>query len=132
MLEEALYSYLSDILSVGTRIFPKRAPEGTVIPYVTYERVSAQRTYTHDPFPELPWVRVRVSFACVGQTALESISLGNEVVAALSSYSGDMDGVAIGKSDVVNETDLYDPQSKLYRRVVDVLIDHEELEVTSS
>lgn len=132
-LEEPLYTYLSDTLSVTTRVYPKRAPEGSVLPYVTFERVSAQRTYTHDPFDEtLAWVRARVSLACVSTSMLASVELAEELVAALSGYQGEMEGLNVGKCDVINELDLYDPQTKVYRRVVDVLIDYEEVLLASS
>jgi hypothetical protein len=133
-LEEALFDYLSTALAseVGTRIFPTRSPEGTQLPYVTYQRVSASRIYTHDPFPDdLAWVRARISIACVATTALGSIDVADAVISALSGYDGDMEGLSLGKVDVINEIDAYDPQTKLYRRVVDVFVDYEEVPLAS-
>lgn len=134
VLETPLFDYLTTALAaeVDDRIYPKRAPEGSVLPYITYERVSSQRSYTHDPFPdEMAWVRARVSFACVAQTMLGAIDIGEALVEALSGYHGDMEGLDVGKADVLTEFERYDEQTKLYRRIVDVLIDYQDVPVSS-
>jgi hypothetical protein len=133
-VREALYTYLTGALAaeIGDRVYAGRAPEGTTLPYITYTRVSAVRTYFHQDFADTaPWVRERMSFAVVGITPQAVEDLGDALIGVLSGYRGDMEGVLVGLSDVVNDLDQYDPQTKLYRRVLDVFIDHEEVAVAS-
>lgn len=124
VIEAPLFTYLSAELSVGDRIYPKRAPEGAVLPYVIYERVSSQRTMTHDAFGTMrAWVRARVSFTARAITMLGAIGIGEEIVAALSGYG---DHSPIGSCEVTTEIDLYDAQTKLYSRVTDVYVSYED------
>ena len=130
-LESALYDYLSadPLLSslVSDRIYPLRLKEGTVLPAIAWQRISAQRTYTHDAFVDTaPWVRARVQIACWSNTALGAIEVGEAVMAALSGYTGDMEGEYIGSSTAELELDDYEPTTRLYRRLVDFFITYEE------
>jgi hypothetical protein len=132
--EEPLYDYLTTVLAaeVGSRVYPKRGAEGTILPYITYERVSAQRTYTYDAFAETTaWINARVSFACIALTMAEAIVVAEALIVALSGYEGDLDGIPIGSANVIGEIDLYDENSRLYRRVVDVSFAYEEVGVSS-
>ena len=128
VLEAPLFTYLGPELAalVGDRIYPKRSPEGAGLPYVIYERISAVRTYTFDPYPLPAWVRARMSFTCRAITMLGAIEVGEAVVLALSGFSGMMGSLNIGSARVANEADLYDETSKLYARVVDVFVEYEE------
>lgn len=124
VVEAPLYTYLSAELSVGNRVYPKRAPEGAVLPYVIFDRVSSRRTMTHDAFGVMKaWVRARVSFTARDITMLGAITIGEELVAALSGYG---DHNPIGSCEVATEIDLYDAQTKLYSRVTDVFVSYED------
>lgn len=130
VLEAPLYAYLEaelDPLLAGG-VLPVRGSEGEPLPYVTYQRASAQRSYTHDPFgEERAWVTARISFNCWAAEYLTAVSIGEAIVQALSGFSGPLeDELSIGRCDVVLEQDLYEESTKLYRRVVDVLFAYEE------
>lgn len=130
-LETALYGYLSNdpgVASlVGDRIYPFRLKEGTVLPAIAWQRISAQRTYTHDLFVEAnPWVRARVQVACWSNTPLQAIEVGEAVLSALSGYTGDMEGEYIGSVTAEVERDDYEPTTRLYRRIVDFFITYED------
>lgn len=136
-LEQALFTYLSDdpgIASlVGDRIYPVRLPEGCVLPAVAWQRISARRLYTHDSFDDTAaFVQARVQFSCWATTALEAIRIGEALLLALSGYGGDMAGELIGSSMADLELDDYEPQHKLYRRIVDFLIAYEEASLAGS
>lgn len=135
-LEAALYDYLTNdggvAALVDDRVYPTRLPEGTnaqplPLPAISFQRISAARTYTYDSFEETSaWVRARVQFSCWSHSALESIEVGEAVLLALSGYSGDMSGEYIGSSSAELELDDYDAPVRLFRRSVDFFITYED------
>lgn len=130
-LEEALFTYLSgdDGISdlVGARIYPMRLPEGATLPAISWNRISANRLYTHDTFDETDaWTAARVQFNCWATSAEEAMRLGEAVLLALSGYDGDMAGELVGSSFAINELDDYEPATKLHRRILDFLISYED------
>lgn len=128
-----LRSYLVDSLNVGERVYAGKAAEGTTFPYVRYVRVSAARTYFHQSYADTaPWVVERFQLDCTDITAEGAEALGDELITVLSGFRGDMGDVHIGDVSVVNDLDRYDPTTKLYRRVIDVIVSHVELSLTSS
>lgn len=137
-LEAALYGYLSTdprlSALVGDRIYPFRLPEPTKaqpisLPAVSWQRISAQRTYTYDSFEDTAaFVKARVQFSCWSNSPLEAIQVGEAVLLALSGYNGDMAGELIGSAEAALEIDDYEAGTKLYRRVIDFLISYEDEE----
>lgn len=136
-LENALFAYLSTDPQLSSlvedRIFPIRMPEGTVLPAVTYARVSSSRTYFYEKFEDTdPFTRVRVQFNCWSNIADQAMEVGEAVLLALSGYDGDMAGQLIGSSFNVLEQDQYEGDAKLFRRILDFHIMYEDdLEPTS-
>lgn len=132
-LEDALYTYLSgdaDIAAlVGDRIYPARLREGTELPAISYQRVSADRVNDHNPYGEMnAWTRARIQVNCYSPSFSESVAIGEAVLAALSGYSDSI----IGSSFAVNEFDSYEVPWKLHRRVLDFFISYEDDVVAAS
>ena len=130
-LEDALYAYLSNDGNVAAlvddRIYPVRLPEGTTLPAIAWQRVSAQRTYTFDSFANTSaYVQARVQFSCWAETAMEAFETGEAVLHALSGYTGDMEGELIGSATAELELDDYESKTRLYRRLVDFYITYED------
>lgn len=129
-IEAALYSYLVTEPTVSAlvsdRVYPFRLPEGTALPAIAYQRISAQRTYTFDAFGTPAWTRARIQFSCWGSTALEAIEVGEALLLSLSGYEGDMSGELIGSAMAEFELDDYQSQDRLYRRLLDVFISYED------
>ena len=125
VLEASLFTYLSGELF--DRVYPVLAPEGAKLPFVTYQRITTERTYAHEPFADtLPWVSTRVQFTVWATSMVEAATVGESLVAAVSGYEGDMDGTRLGSAFVVAELDDYRPEFKLYRRIVDVAFGYQE------
>lgn len=76
---------LSDI---GPRVYNRRAPNGSAIPYVVYQRVSAVREYTHSGPDRLPTMRVQYVVWDSDPSRLSS--LGDALVDALEAMRGDV------------------------------------------
>lgn len=133
MFDADLFSYLSEdagvLDSVSDRLFPLRLDEGCDLPAIAYQLISAPRTYTHDNADRSGTVKVkaRYQFACWAQSALEAIQTAEQLVVALSGYQGDMGSTYVQASFIPNEYDTArDPDTNLYRRIVDAILIHEE------
>ncbi len=130
-LEVALHDYLSADTGitalVGDRIYPSRLKEGSVIPAISWNRVSARRIYTFDAFEDTDaWAQARIQINCWAYTPLEAMEIGEAVLLALSGYDGDMSGQLIGSSFADNEFDLYEATPKFHRRILDFIISYED------
>lgn len=130
-LETALFDYLSSdpaiAAIVGTRIYPMRLAEKTLIPAISWNRVSTQRQYTYDSYEDTDaFVTARVQINCWAYTHGEADELGGAVLAALSGYSGEMAGELIQSSFTVNEFDTYEAPTKFHRRVMDFMLSYED------
>ncbi len=126
-LEEALFDYLSNDSRVSNlvsdRIYPVRLPEKSIIPAISWLRVSANRLYTYNTFEDTDaWVQARVQFNCWDFTAMGAMELGDAVLKALSGYYDTF----IGSSFSINELDVYEAPTKFHRRILDFLISYED------
>lgn len=129
ILETPVYDRLSTelVTFVSDRILPIRGEEGETLPYISWQRIGGpQRAYSHDPYPAGAWVRARMQFSCWATTPLEAITIAEALIAALSGYAGPMGSLNIGSADVALEVDAYEGETKLYRRIVDVIFAYEE------
>lgn len=117
--------HLAQVLSVGERVAPMAIPEREDLPTVTYRRVSAVPTHTHDgPIPDLP---ARIQWDCWGRTYLEAISLEGELRAAIDGFQGYWGDVLVG-SVLLSDSGLddHDPDRGIYRRIVDGFVTYRE------
>lgn len=136
-LETALYEYLTADGNISAlvddRVYPNRLPEGSTIPAISWNRVSARRINTFDQFDDYDaWVTARIQVNCWAYNAQEAMEVGEAVVLALSGYDGDMSGQLVGSSFVDNEMDIYEAPTKFHRRVLDFLISYEDDLATES
>jgi uncharacterized protein DUF3168 len=135
-LEQALYTLLTNDTAVaafvGDRIFPVSMPKPdpsnpTGLPAVSYRRLPGEYIYTFDKFDEgSAYVNATVEFSAWSNNAKEAMDVGEALVLALSGYSGDVDGTLIGQSFTRLELDMYDGDTKLYRRAVEFRIGYED------
>jgi len=103
---------------IDDRMFPLRAPDTAVFPLITYQRIGGDRDSTHDGNSGLD--NSRIQFSCWSESYLVAKNLALEVVKALTGRAGPMGGTVRVASDVDNELDLFDPETKLYSVIVDV------------
>lgn len=129
--EEAFTAYLLDdpgiAAAVADRVNPMRLPEKSIIPAISWHRVSAAREYTYDPFPdEHAFTTARIQIDCWAYTAMEAMDVADAVLAALSGYDGDFGGEFLGATFAVNEFDTYEAPTKLHRRILDFMVSYED------
>lgn len=128
---EALYSYLSSHSGlsslVSTRIYPLALPQGTVLPAITYQRVTSERYHALQQDSSLTNHTFQFSIFGTKYSDVESVS--EQLRSALQNYSGTMGGVAgINVQAVLigNEIDGYDDKTKEHYKYIDYEIYFDE------
>jgi hypothetical protein len=95
---------------VGGAIFPLTAPQGLSAPYVVITTVSAVPTPTFEGAPANLLETARVQVDAYSKTYIEAHTIADAVDAAIGGLAD------AGLSAVrVNQTDLYDDETELYR-----------------
>jgi hypothetical protein len=123
-IEEALYSYLSTysglVSLIAKKIYPIIAPEGTVVPYVTYTRISGQRYHAFRS--DSGMTNPIFQFSCFGTSYGNAKAIAAQLRAALQNYSntmGGVGGVSVQSVLLMDENDLYDEEAKEYYTTID-------------
>lgn len=135
--EEGIFEYLTTDPNVASivedRIYPVRLPAGAEYPAVSWQKVSADRYYTHDTYESAdPWVQARIQVNAWAKTEREAMLLGDAVLLALSGFEGNLGGQLVGSSFAVNEQDVYESQTTVHRRILDFIISYEDDALGSS
>jgi hypothetical protein len=131
VLEEGIYSYLSGyaglVAKVGTRVYPVRFPQSTIMPCVVYQRIDTPRITTMDSSGSSgDLINPRFQFEVWAETYDEAKDICDILRAALNGKTGTMGGVTIRASLGSNETVEYSPEFELYRFQTDYIIWQEE------
>lgn len=127
-IEEAAVAFLQANATVSglvaKRIYPKRMPSQLpTMPAIAYTKVSGPRdgvqtgSALHHP---------RLQFSCYSTDYLQAKQLAKAVGDAFDSYAGPMGNFTRVATDVENEIDLTDDETKLYHTAVDVVFWHAE------
>lgn len=112
---------------IGERLYYVRAPQDVVKPYVVFFKVSGLREYSHDGASEL--AQPRFQFSCFATIYYEAKQIAEAIRAAIEAFSGTMggeSGVEIGSCFCMNESDMYEDDTKLFHVAIDYLIFHKE------
>lgn len=108
---------------IGDRCYPQRMPDKVELPCVVFYVISAPpNEYSdHDASPPDRWVS-RVQMDAYADTRSDA----EDVKSALfSAWEGYRSGTAVGWARVANMLDDYEPGLNRYRKIVEVVIDHE-------
>jgi hypothetical protein len=89
---------------VGTRIYPGRAPQKPVMPYIVYHRISTVRSATLDSGnTKVPEVRMQCDVIATTQSEVETIM--NQMRIVMDNFRGTSAGVTILGVSVSDEQD---------------------------
>ncbi len=89
---------------VGTRIYPGRAPQKPVLPYIVYHRISTVRSATLDAGnTKVPEVRMQCDVIATTQSEVETIM--NQMRIVMDNFQGTSAGVTILGVSVSDEQD---------------------------
>jgi hypothetical protein len=126
-LEEALFDYLSGVLSVGDRVYPMgRRPQEAVLPLVTYTLVAGPGShYSHGGVSDHA---VSYQFDCWAEDADDAMDLDAELRDALDGFRGSWGLYRIGSVFLTVVTDDYEAEAQVYRRLRQADIHYSEPE----
>ena len=112
----------------GTRVSPRRLPEGVTLPAVTYQMVTSPKVTTRDAGPASLAISL-YQFTCYATTYAGARALAKQVRLALDGYQGTMggaSGVRVDGAYVSDERDGYTESLEMYQVQVDVMLQHAE------
>jgi hypothetical protein len=128
MIEHDLRAYLlgqPDVATlIGTRMYPMRLPQGVTMPAVTYNRIFGTSEYGHDGAAHLG--RGRIQLDCWADTYEDMVNLAEACRVALTGYVGAMGDNPNVVARAVNTIDFSEPESKLWRRIVETGLWYQE------
>ncbi len=128
LLEEGLFSVVTGDTAIqaiiSTRMYPRRLPDKSVLPALTYSVVSGQRDGAHDGDSGLP--RVRIQINCHANDYLNAKKLAKAVTNKLSGFRGAAGTSGTIACDVEYGPDGFDDVARRDFVAVDVLIWHQE------
>ena len=122
MIPTALYTALAVL--VDGRAYPMKLPERAVFPAITYFQVSNTEGNTMDGYDKT--IEGRWQISCWAETYGAAKALAEQVKVAIRAFSGSLTQI-VKKSYLANETDLYEPDVKLYNIPVDFFFLTQEL-----
>lgn len=130
-LNEALYAYLTsdpDLFAlVGTRVYPRRAPQDPTFPLIVVHRIATPRDSSNDGPDGLPMPLMQLN--CVAKTTEESSKVADLVRLLLDGFQGSMGGaggVEVNGAFVDDERDVYDDELRVFTTQLDVSVMHNE------
>lgn len=128
--EAAVYDLLRRDAAVSAiaaaRIYPLRAPDRVARPYLTYQRISANRWRSFGGPAGMAQPRIQVDAYATDYAAAKVLAKAARL--ALDGYRGVAGGVRVGGITLETDQDLYedDVDPKLYRVRMDFIVTHAE------
>lgn len=117
MIEKGLLTLLKSTLTpTASSIYAQFLPQDSSFPAITFSKVSGPREYCHDG---QIYAEPRMQIDCWAKGYLEAKTLAENVRVALSGYTGTFDSKKVMACFLVNETDIYDPDTQLHRVILD-------------
>lgn len=108
----------------GTRLYPDNLPQSPTLPATVYQRISGVVDYSQSGQSEPQ--NARFQFTCWAVDPLAAKLLARVLKTAVSGYRGLMGTVEIQEAFVENETGGQEPDTGLYREIVDVIFGFKE------
>jgi len=105
---------------VGTRVYAFPLRQNPVLPDITYQRVSGPRDAV------LGVGKPRYQFTAWSDSYGEAREVAQAVDDCLQRYKGTSEGVLIISAIVVNDVDIYDPETGRHTCSIDVMIKYWE------
>jgi len=109
MIAIGLFNILKTIPQVSVRVFPLVAPQDTVLPYITFQRISSLDTGTMDGTESLDMGRFQIKV--FAKTYKESVIIAEAVKTAMS-----------GKGNKAMHMEDYEPETLLHVQLLDYIL----------
>ena len=122
--ETGLTTHLeNNVPSVSNRIYPDTLPQGATLPALTYRRITGIPEYAHTGSSDLEDGRYELNIWA--STPLQRLSTYSEVRVAVSGFKGSF-GDKTCTCFIRNHFSLYEPDTEIYREVIELKIWHRE------
>lgn len=136
-IEEGIYTYIqtqSGVTAlVSTRVYPIMMPQDFTLPAIVYSRISGEREHmannTSKTTRMIGKVRARYQFDCIAETPDGAKDLGEALRKAMDGYIGLMGTNTVQACALINDNDIYDPETDTFIRSMDFRISY--IEATS-
>ena len=128
-LESSLFTFITGDPAVGpliggTRMYPRKLPQSPQMPSVVYNRISSGQEYELEG-DEVDVRPARFQFDCWDDGYAGALALAAAVRARLSGYSGVVGADMVQTILIEDEMDMYEPETELWRRMVEAVIWYE-------
>lgn len=125
MLAQLMYDRLVAACASASKVYPSRLPENPSLPALTFTQIGGGRAFTHQGDGGVH--RTRWQVRAWADSYLTAKNLAKEVVSSLSAWV-DESGTYVPRAAtfVLDEHDLYDPDSTLRYIVVDIALVYSE------
>lgn len=127
-INDALYGYLSTHAGLTTlisdRIYPDNIPQDSTLPAITYIRISTQRM--HEFEKDSKTVNTTIQFTIWAASRKITKTVSTQLRKALQDYSGVMNSVRVSAVLLLDETDDYNNETRLFNTYMDFKIIHDE------
>lgn len=116
-LHSRLTTHAGTSALVGTRVYPVIAPQNAQYPCIVYQRISGTEQMGTTQIRE-----ARYQLSCWGETFASAQAVATQVRAALEEWSIYGGGVFVRMARIVNEGDDYEPDERIFRTLIDVML----------
>lgn len=124
-VEQALIAILGAAdTSMEGRFYPDTLPQPVTLPAGRYQRITTPRVRSLSGPSGLAMPRIQIDLYATTRLAVDALAA--EVRAALDGFTGLAAGILIEQCSIDNDQSTYEPTSQRYKRILDVLIHHEE------
>lgn len=108
----------------ATRIYPGVRPQGSILPAVSYFKVTNRHLYRHRGAGG--WAEPRFQIDVWASTYASAKRVAEQVRLGMNAFTGTFSGVEVGRSEAANETDLYEPETQIHHIALDFDVTHKE------
>ena len=121
-MDDSLYSYLSGyaglVALVSKRIYPTIMPNNVILPAVSFQRISTERTHAFQADVALTSATYQISSWGKNDTVKKGYAhadaVSKQVRAALQNYSGTMGSTTVNAVLLIGELTDYDTATETY------------------
>ena len=118
-IQGTLIAYLkANVPAVSSRVYPLKAPDTPICPYIVLYRISNERLMSHQGYMGMARIRWQISVFDSDYTRGRGVA--DAVVTAMEAWPGVES--AVGYSLHAGETELYEPDTGRYHIPVDFMV----------
>lgn len=103
---------------VGENVHPVKLPQTPGLPAVVFQKISRPRIYSHDGDSGLG--NARYQFSAWAETLASAEAIRQALIDSFSGFNGVMGDTSRANSFILNEQDDEEPETGLYRQMVDI------------